>query len=156
MEIDSSGSPDRRLPTQQVVLSEAERLRVATRARRGLTGILVWQALVSLVVAGLFWGLSGLDSGLSAVAGSMCYLVPSGLFALRLTLSTFKPGGAGVGVFLVGNGLKVLVAVALLWLLADVGGERVDWVAALVGLVAALKGYWVGLVFSGGRLERMI
>jgi len=151
LDMDSSGSSD-----AQVVLSEEEKARVASRARRGLLGILLWQTLASLLVAVLFLLFSGVAAALSALAGSVCYLAPSALFALRLTLSTFKPGGAGAGVFLVGNGLKVLVAVGLLWLMAEVGGDRVNWVAALIGLVAALKGYWVGLVFSGGRLKKMI
>ena len=147
----SSGSSD-----AEVVLSEEEKARVASRARKGLLGILLWQTTASLLVAVLFLIFSDVAAVLSALAGSFCYLAPSSLFALRLSLSTFKPSGAGPGVFLVGNGLKVLVAVGLLWLLAEVGGDRVNWVAALIGLVAALKGYWFGLVFSGGRLKKMI
>lgn len=148
--------PDGQVVESQIVLSEQDKAKLASRARRGLMEILFWQALASGGVALLFLLFSGVGAAASALAGSACYLAPSGLFALRLTLSTFRPNGAGAGTFLVGNALKVLAAVGLLWLLADVGGEQVNWLAALIGLVAALKGYWVGLVVSGGRLDKVV
>jgi ATP synthase protein I len=43
--------------------------------------------------------------------------------------------------FLVGEMLKIGAAVGLLWLVARVGGDRVQWLAVLVGLIAVLKGY---------------
>ena len=43
--------------------------------------------------------------------------------------------------FLVGELLKVLATVLLLWIVAREGGDRVNWLACLVGLIATLKGY---------------
>ncbi len=140
--------------TDHIELSEQEKQQVARRARRDLIRIFMCQVLAAAAVAGLFGLFSGLGSAVSALLGAACYLAPNAVFVMRLMLETFRPQGSGVRTFLVGNGLKVLVAIGLLWILADQGAGRLDWFAALMGLVAALKGYWPGLLFSGGRLVR--
>ena len=140
--------------TNHVELSDQEREQIARRARRDLFRILAAQVVASLVVALLFLLLSGVSSAVSALLGAACYLAPNAVFVLRLALATFRPQGAGAVTFLVGNGLKVLVAIGLLWLLADIEQGRLDWLAALLGLIAALKGYWLGLLLTGGRLSK--
>lgn len=140
--------------TDHVVLSEDDKKRLAFRARRDLFRVLVAQVVASLLVAVVFWLVSGLGSAVSALLGAGCYLAPNAVFVLRLVLATFKPQGAGAATFLIGNALKVLVAIGLLWLLADVEAGRLDWVAVVIGLIAALKGYWLGLLLSGGRLGK--
>lgn len=137
-----------------IVLSEDDKKRLACRARRDLLRVLVAQVVAALVVSLLFGLISGSSSAVSALLGAACYLAPNAVFVLRLVLATFKPQGAGAATFLVGNALKVLVAIGLLWLLADVEAGRLDWIAAVIGLIAALKGYWFGLLFSGGRLSK--
>jgi len=71
-------------------------------------------------------------------------------------LSTFKPegAGAGAGLFLVFNGLKLLLASGLLWMLADVGGSYLNWLAVLAGLIAALKGHWLGMLVWGKAIRK--
>jgi ATP synthase protein I len=140
--------------TDHVVLSQEDKKRLASRSRRDLFRVLLAQVVASLVVALIFGVMSGVVSAVSALLGAACYLAPNAVFVLRLVLATFKPQGAGAATFLIGNALKVLVAIALLWLLADVEAGRLDWIAAVVGLIAALKGYWFGLLFSGGRLGK--
>jgi ATP synthase protein I len=140
----------------KVTLSDEERQRVAARSRAGLLSIYLWQVGISIAVSALFFVFLGVVAGLSALAGAGCYLAPNALFVTRLLLSSFKPGGTGSGVFLIGNLLKLLAAAGLLWFLAESAGDQVNWVAALVGLIAALKGYWVGLLFSGGRLGKRL
>ena len=140
--------------TDHVVLNEDDKKRLAFRARRDLFRVLVAQVVASLLVAVVFWLVSGLGSAVSALLGAGCYLAPNAVFVLRLVLATFKPQGAGAATFLIGNALKVLVAIGLLWLLADVEAGRLDWVAVVIGLIAALKGYWLGLLLSGGRLGK--
>jgi ATP synthase protein I len=76
------------------------------------------------------------------------------LFALRLFLATFRPSGSSAIVFLAGEFLKVGASVGLLWLLAHVGGERVVWLAVIAGLVAALKGYMLVLMFGKRAVSR--
>ncbi len=131
-----------------VVLTEADLAQINARARIELMQVVFAQALSAIVVALLSWLLGGFDAGWSALAGSAAYFVPNVLFALRLFLATFKPGGSSALVFLVGEFLKVGAAVGLLWLLAHVGGERVVWLAVIAGLIAALKGYMLVLMFG--------
>lgn len=140
--------------TDHVVLSDDDKKRLALRARRDLFRVLQAQVVTAVVVALFFGLLSGPSSAISALLGAACYVAPNAVFVLRLVLATFKPAGAGAATFLIGNALKVLVAIGLLWLLADVEAGRLDWIAAVVGLIAALKGYWFGLLFSGGRLSK--
>lgn len=140
--------------SDHVELSDEEKRRLAGRARRDLLRIIVSQAGVSVAVAVFFLLVSGTVSFLSALLGAACYLAPNAVFVMRLMLSTYRSQGAGAVTFLVGNALKVLVALGLLWLLADVGAGRVDWLAAIIGLIAALKGYWLVLLLSGGRLAK--
>lgn len=140
--------------TDQVVLSDEEKARLAKRARRDLLRILLSQLASALVVSVVLGLVSGVGSALSALLGAFCYLAPNAVFVLRLLLATYKPQGAGAGTFLVGNALKVLVSLGLLWLLADLEEGRLDWLAAVIGLIAALKGYWFGLLFTGGKLGK--
>ena len=145
-----------RVNDAKVTLSHEERQRIAARSRAGLLSIYLWQVVVSVAVSALFFVFSGVVAGASALAGAGCYLAPNALFVGRLLLSSFRPAGTGPGVFLVGNGLKLLASAGLLWFLAESAGDKVHWVAALIGLIAALKGYWVGLLFSGGRLGKKL
>jgi len=142
------------MATERVELTDEQKARVAQRARRDLLRVLLSQLLASVFVAGLFGLVSGKESALSALLGASCYLLPNALFVLRLLLGTFRPQGAGTGTFLIGSALKVLTAIGLLWLLADQGAGQLDWVAVLVGLIAALKGYWFGLLLTGGKLSK--
>lgn len=142
------------LLNEPVVLTEAELALINARARLELMQVVFAQLLMSFVVALLAWLIGGLDAGWSALAGSAAYFVPNFLFALRLFLATFRPGGSSALVFLVGEFLKVGAAVGLLWLLAHVGGERVVWLAVIAGLIAALKGYMLVLMFGKRALTR--
>ena len=73
---------------------------------------------------------------------------------MRLFLATFRPGGSSALLFLVGEFIKVCAAVGLLWLLAHVGAERVVWLAVIAGLIAALKGYILVLMFGKRAVTR--
>lgn len=147
---------DENVVIAQISLTDEEKKRVSSRGRRGLLKVLLWQVGVASLVGFLFYLFSGKTAAFSAIAGAGCYLIPNALFVLRLIIATIKPGGAGAAVLLIGNGLKVMVASGLLWLLADLGGESVNWFAALLGLIAALKGFWVGLLFTGGRIGKTL
>ena len=139
---------------EPLVLTEADLAQINARARLDLMQVVFAQLLVSFVVALLAWVLGGLDAGWSALAGSAAYVVPNFLFALRLFLATFRPSGSSAFVFLAGEFLKVGASVGLLWLLAHVGGERVVWLAVIAGLVAALKGYMLVLMFGKRAVSR--
>jgi ATP synthase protein I len=136
------------------VLTEAELAQINARARGDLMQVVIAQALSAVVVALLALFVGGVDAGLSALAGSGTYFVPNVLFALRLFLATFRPGGTNALFFIVGEFLKVGATVGLLWLLAHVGGERVVWLAVIAGLIAALKGYMLVLMFGKRAVAR--
>jgi len=138
---------------QAIKLTDADRLKIDARARRELVFTVVAQSLVGLVVALMFWVFGGVSAALSSLAGSAAYLVPNGVFALRLWVATYRPGGASPEVFLIGEILKVGAAVGLLWLIAHLGGEQVNWVAVLVSLIATLKGYILLMMFKGSRAK---
>ena len=126
---------------QVVHLTDEERSRVDTRARRELVEAVLAQAAFGAGVALISGWLGGVAAFLSALAGSLAYLLPNVLFAARLFVATFRPSGASPVVFLVGELLKVLATVMLLWVVAREGGDRVNWLACLAGLIATLKGY---------------
>jgi ATP synthase protein I len=141
LKLDSAG--------QAIKLTDADRLKIDVRARRDLILTVVAQSLVGVVVALIFFAFGGVSAALSSLAGSAAYLVPNAVFALRLWVATYRPGGASPEVFLIGEILKVGAAVGLLWLIAHLGGEQVNWIAVLVSLVATLKGYIVLMMFKG-------
>jgi ATP synthase protein I len=136
---------------EKLELTAADLAQITQRARLELVQIVKAQALLGLVVAVLAWLIGGVDAGLSALAGAGTYFVPNVIFALRLYLSTFRPGGSGPMLFLVGEMLKIGAAVGLLWVLARLGGDRVQWLAVLAGLIAVLKGYVLVLMFGRAR-----
>lgn len=136
---------------QPVVLTDADRVRINARARKDLVQIVFAQAVAGAVVALLAWLIAGQSAALSALAGSAAYFVPNFLFALRLLVATLSSKGSNPAIFLLGEILKVGAVVGLLWLIADLGGDRVQWLAVLAGLVAVLKGYLLMLAFRGSR-----
>lgn len=140
------------LDSEKLEITAADLERINQRSRLELVQIVKAQAFVGLVVASLSWLIAGADAGLSALAGAGTYFVPNTIFALRLYVATFRPGGSGPFLFLIGEMLKIGAAVGLLWVVARVGGDRVQWLAVLVGLIAVLKGYVLMLMFGRARI----
>ena len=140
------------LDSEKLEITAADLERINQRSRLELVQIVKAQALLGLVVASLAWLIAGADAGLSALAGAGTYFVPNAIFALRLYVATFRPGGSGPFLFLIGEMLKIGAAVGLLWIVARVGGDRVQWLAVLVGLIAVLKGYVLMLTFGRARI----
>ena len=138
--------------SEKLELTVADLAQINQRSRLELVLIVKAQALLGSVVAALTWMVAGVDAGLSALAGAGTYFVPNMIFALRLYLATFRPGGSSPMLFLIGEMLKIGAAVGLLWVVAHVGGDRVQWLAVLVGLIAVLKGYVLVLVFGRARI----
>ena len=138
--------------SEKLELTVADLAQINQRSRLELVLIVKAQALLGSVVAVLTWTVAGVDAGLSALAGAGTYFVPNMIFALRLYLATFRPGGSSPMLFLIGEMLKIGAAVGLLWVVAHVGGDRVQWLAVLVGLIAVLKGYVLVLVFGRARI----
>ena len=141
-------------PAVEIVqLSDADRLKIDVRARRDLVLAVWFQGLAGLVVAIICWLVGGTSAALSSLAGSAAYFLPNSVFALRLWVATYRPGGASPELFLIGEVLKVGAAAGMLWLIAHLGGEQVKWLAVLVGLIATLKGYFLLMMFKGSRAK---
>ena len=133
------------------LLTEKDRQQIDARARRDLLKAVGAQALVSVVVGLICWAVAGLSSAAWSFAGSGAYLLPNAVFALRLLLATYRPAGASPLVFFVGEFLKVGASIGLLWAIAHFGGDQVQWLAVVAGLIATVKGYVVMLMFKGFR-----
>lgn len=139
---------------EQVSLTPDQKAQVAARSRRGVALILLSQAVAGLLAGAILWLAGGWQLALSAVCGSLTYLLPNAVFGARLMLSTFTTRGAGPVVFFIGQGLKVVVAVILLWSLSRLDANWLNWPSVVAGLVATLKGYWVMVLLTGGRITK--
>lgn len=104
---------------------------------------------VGLVLASLVWAVSGSQAlAWSAAYGALCVVAPTALMAWGLTSGALSRmlarwrQGAFAG-FLLWEGVKVLLAVAMMWS-APRWVEGLDWLAMLAGVVVVLKVYWLG------------
>lgn len=94
-------------------------------------------------VAAFFFGSPG---AISAFLAGLAVVVPSGLFALRLSLVSKRAGTPTVAGFFVGEFVKIA---AIVGLLALVGAkyENLHWGAFFIGLIVTLKAnllaFWV-------------
>lgn len=141
------------LVSKPVELTDQEKQVIAQKARSLLAWLIFSQLLAGLVVSALFGVFSGQAAALSALAGAGSYWLPNALAALRLALSTFRPQGANPVAVLAGFLVKMCVAALLLWAVAKFGGNQVNWLAVLLGLIATLKGYAIALIFFGKKLR---
>lgn len=102
--------------------------------------IVLIQLITTIVVALVAGGLGGIPALWSALLGGLCCALPNGLFALRLHMSTRKPGGANPMTFLIGEFMKIATTISLLsavvWLCRDV-----NWLAFVLSFIAVLKSY---------------
>lgn len=127
----------------------------AQRWRSGQPVFSVWrlvgmQSLVGLAAGMLSWlfAQSALVA-LSVLYGAASVVIPTALMAYGLTsgaLSRLTSGFAQAAFagFLLWEGVKVLLVVAMLWL-APTMIPGLNWLGLLVGLVVVLKVYWLGL-----------
>lgn len=130
----------------------------AQQWRAGQPELSLWrlvgvQVLVGLVSGALAWLLTQRASvGWSVLYGAAAVAVPSALMAYGLTSSALARLLAGVAQaafagFLLWEGIKILLAVAMLWSAPKVVPD-LSWPGLLVGLVLALKVYWFGFWFQ--------
>ena len=105
------------------------------------------QVVAGLLVAGLAWVWTHtLVAAVSAFYGAMAVAFPAALFArgVRRAQGVGSQSAAMLG-FMVWELIKIVLTVALLaaapWLIKDL-----NWLALVVGVVLALKMYWVALL----------
>lgn len=83
-----------------------------------IVGILLAQLGISVVIAALFWGMSGTVSGYSALLGGLTCVLPNTFLALRLVVPRRDPGaGALVGAAYVGELGKLALTVIMFTLI---------------------------------------
>jgi ATP synthase protein I len=115
-----------------------------------MTKAIALQLLVTFVVAMGAAMVGGAQAASSAALGGLACVVPNALFAWRLSIEMRRPGGATVQGFFVGEFVKLAVTVLLLFVIASVDRD-LNWLALLVGFIAALKSYFLMFLF-GQRL----
>ena len=111
--------------------------------------VVAGQAGMGLVVALAAWGLTGRQNvGWSALYGAMAVVIPAAVFARGLTgrFSSLNAGTAAVG-FLLWEMVKIALTFAML-VVAPRLVAGLSWPALLVGLILAMKVYWLALAFS--------
>ncbi len=91
--------------------------------------------LLAVAVSALFFGLRG---AISAACGGLACVLPSWLFAMRLSAISRKTGTASVTAFVAGEFIKIASTVGLLVLAWAVYPE-LHWGALMIGLILALK-----------------
>ncbi|MDO9572063.1 MAG: ATP synthase subunit I [Hydrogenophaga sp.] len=121
----------------------------------------VWRLVGVQLLAGVATGLLGwllmqsVSVGWSVLYGAASVVIPSALMAYGLTSSALARLTSGFAQaafagFLLWEGVKVLLVVAMLWLAPTVVPE-LNWLGLLAGLVVVLKVYWLGLWIQAGR-----
>jgi ATP synthase protein I len=143
------------LPEEQEEASPVRTLSAeeARRVREQNPSVSPWwvvagQAGVGLVSALLAWALTGKQNvGWSVAYGALAVVLPAAVFARGLTgrITSLNAGTAAVG-FLLWEMVKIALTLAML-ALAPRLVAGLSWPALLIGLVLAMKVYWVALAF---------
>jgi ATP synthase protein I len=141
-------SEDEQPPVKPLTAEEARKLR-EQNPPVSPWWVVGGQALVGLVVAVAAGLVSGKASvGWSAGYGALAVVIPAAVFARGLTgrFASINAGSAAVG-FLLWEMVKIALTVAML-VAAPRLVRELSWPALLVGLVVAMKVYWVALAFK--------
>jgi ATP synthase protein I len=142
---------DDELTCKPLTADEARRL----RERQPLVSpwrVIGGQVLVGCLAALVAWVVTGRRAvGWSAGYGALAVVLPAAVFARGLTgrLASLNAGAAAAG-FMVWEMVKIALTVAML-VAAPRLVPQLSWPALLVGLVLALKVYWVALAYSPKR-----
>ena len=118
-----------------------------------LVAVQVLVGLASSVLAWLFT--QRMSVAWSVLYGSAAVVVPSALMAWGLTSSALSRLLAGFAQaafagFLLWEGVKILLAVAMMWLAPNVV-PGLSWLGLLAGLVVTLKVYWFAFLIQTRR-----
>lgn len=97
--------------------------------------ILILQAGVLLIVSAILGVVGGIPASLSALAGGLCYLVPSSVTVLVLRLFNPYPKFAGYG-FLLGEGLRIVLALVMMLIVFAIWHQTLVFIPFLFGLLA--------------------
>lgn len=122
-------------------------LESATQVWRQAVRVLLLQAALAAAaaaVAAVVWDLS---AGAWALAGGAICVVPSALFAFRLSRAALRSGQDFGIAFALGELIKIVLVVALFALAYSRFGG-VNAAALLFGFIAAIQGYFLAFLVS--------
>jgi ATP synthase protein I len=140
--------PEEASPVQPLSAEQALRVR-EQNPPLSVWRVVAGQAGVGLAAALLAWGLTGKQNvGWSVAYGALAVLLPAAVFARGLTgrFASLNAGTAAVG-FLAWEMVKIALTIAML-MAASRLVVGLSWPALLVGLILAMKVYWVALAFA--------
>ncbi len=140
-------------PFKPLTAEEARRLREQNPSV-SLWWVVAGQAVVGLVVALAAWAFTGRQNvGWSAGYGALAVVIPAAIFARGLTgrFSSRSAGNAAAG-FMLWEMVKIALTFTLLAAAPRVV-EALSWPALLVGLVLAIKVYWVAMAWVPRKRE---
>ena len=140
--------PEEASPVQPLSAQEALRVREQNPPLSPWR-VVAGQAGVGLAAALLAWGITGKHNvGWSVGYGALAVMLPAAVFARGLTgrFSSLNAGTAAAG-FLVWEMVKIALTLAMLFVAPRLVAG-LSWPALLVGLVLAMKVYWVALAFA--------
>jgi ATP synthase protein I len=135
-------------PVQPLSAEEARRVR-EQNPPLSPWWVVAGQAVVGVVAGLLAWAITGKQNvGWSVAYGALAVVIPAAVFARGLTgrISSVNAGTAAVG-FLLWEMVKIALTLAML-AVAPRLVAGLSWPALLIGLVLAMKVYWVALAFA--------
>ena len=141
-------SEDEQPPVKPLTAEQARRLR-EQHPPVSPWWVVGGQVVMGLVTALVAWAVTGKASvGWSAGYGALAVVIPAAVFARGLTgrFSSLNAGTAAVG-FLLWEMVKIALSVAMM-LVAPRLVRELSWPGLLVGLVLAMKVYWLALAFA--------
>ena len=122
-------------------------LESATQVWRQAARVLLLQAVLAGVAAGIAAVVWDLGAGAWALVGGAVCVVPSALFAFKLSRAALRSGQAFGIALILGELIKIVLVVALFALAyARFGG--VHAAALLFGFIAAIQGYFFAFLVS--------
>ncbi|MCH7854097.1 MAG: ATP synthase subunit I [Proteobacteria bacterium] len=111
--------------------------------------VLLAQLATSVVIAALFWGITGHVSGYSALLGGLTCVIPNAFLALRLVVPRRDPGaGALIGAAYVGELGKLALTVIMFTLIFTLV-RSIAAGALFTGFIAAQLATFAGFLTSG-------
>ena len=122
-------------------------LESATQVWRQAARVLVLQAALTAAaaaIAALVWGFS---AGAWALVGGAVCVVPSAMFAFKLSRAASRSGQAFGVAFVLGELIKVVLVAALFALIYSRFGG-LNAAALLFGFIAATQGYFLAFLVS--------
>lgn len=123
-------------------LTAEERLRLDTQASRGLIWVLISQLIFLLAVSALFALFGSWNHAYWSSLGGLAYLIPTAFVVLRMILRIYSGRMASFAGLFIAEGIKVIGALVILWLIVRHYGDSIMWLPLLVGFIATMKSYF--------------